>query len=182
MITRYLLLFIIISFEISCAPVIDSSAVQFHTVTNNTNVIARTDTNKIEEQSIDGYAIYYLVIPDTGKEYHSLRELMFSIHEKLKLPIDTMGRYYDVQKEQIILPEGVADAYAGEYFPRRSETYSLSIEHLSFYNNGADQKSMALVAGIYESNISADSLREVFHHNGFTAFVLKTNMYVGCMH
>ncbi|MBC5836820.1 hypothetical protein [Flavobacterium muglaense] len=136
-----------------------------------------TDTTDYEN------ATYYLVIADTSQVYAKLHKKMFSLTNQLHQPIDTMGRYYNKEKNSIVLPDDADDElYAGGYYPRRFPSKTLSLDYLNFYNDKAGEKTIALLAGIYESQTSADSalvhLKKIEHK----AFTLKTKMYIRCMH
>lgn len=129
------------------------------------------------------YATYYLVISDTGFDYSTLRSRMFDLHRKLDIPIDTMGRFYNIRKKLIALPDNDEDEmYAGDYFPRRFPSENLSLEYLSFYQKLAGEKTMALVTGIYETEKEADSALVVLHKTEKNAFKIKADIYIGCMH
>lgn len=126
---------------------------------------------------------YYVVIADTGLNYYSLRDRMLSLHQKMKNPIDTMGRFYSVAKDLISLPDDDEDEiYRGDYFPRRFPSNTLSLEYLSSYDTVAAGKTIALVAGIYESENSADSALASVRKYMKDAYTLKADMYVGCIH
>lgn len=136
----------------------------------------------IYDESQD-YATMYMVIPDTGKDYYKIRQKMFDIHNKTKLSIDTLGKYFDQAKQKIILPEDSEDEmYAGDYIFRRFGEDFMSIEYLSSYQERCDEHTMALVAGIFDNKNSADSLMTIITKAGFPCHVMQTEMFVGCMH
>ncbi|QEC75851.1 hypothetical protein [Mucilaginibacter ginsenosidivorax] len=142
---------------------------------------AEADTSETDEQ-LNAYASYYVLVVDTGKSYEELRNKMFNLHQSSNLDIDTLGRYYDKTKGLIQLPDGDDDEmYAGEYYPRRYPSQYLSLEYLDEYHPGSESKMIALVAGIYETKTSADSILEAIQPSE-KAFVLKARIYVGCMH
>jgi hypothetical protein len=145
--------------------------------------VSKTNTyDDIETTSFD-YAIHYLVIADTGSNYYMLHKKMLEISKNYHLKIDTMGRYFNEKKARIVCPDDDEDEiYAGEYFPRRDEEVYLSLEHLDFYLNSSDRKTMALVTAIYENEKSADSLLTILQKTQKKSFKLKSNMYIGCMH
>lgn len=143
---------------------------------------ANADTADMDEQ-LDAYADYYVVIADTGNNYYSLRDKMLDLNRTTGTVIDTMDRYYNPKKDLIQLPDHYPDddMYEGDYFPRRSPSQNLSLEYLNIYKDGAKAKTIALVSGIYENRTSADSAYKVLPPNQ-TAFVIKSHMYIGCMH
>ena len=108
---------------------------------------------------------------------------MFYLNTKLNIPIDTMGRSYNKNKDLIAVPEDSEDEiYAGDYFPRRFPSGNLSLEYLDFYQSQAGEKTMALVSGIYETEKSADSALFVLRKAEKKVFKIKADIYVGCLH
>jgi hypothetical protein len=128
-------------------------------------------------------ATYYVVVADTGVQYARLRQEMLAYRTPLRQSIDTMGRTYNKAKDLIALPDNTEDkVYAGDYYPRRFPSSTLSIEYLDVYQEKASGKSMALVTGIYERQRTADSALTVLQKVNPRAFVVKANMYVDCLH
>jgi hypothetical protein len=129
------------------------------------------------------HAIYYVTIVDTGSNYYMLDAKMYSISKVSGLTVDTMARYYNKEKNRIVLRDDDEDEmYRGEYFPRRSPETNLSIEYLDFYRHEAGYGTMALIAGMYETRREADSLLQKLKPNAPGAFVMRAQVYVGCMH
>lgn len=136
----------------------------------------------LEDMPIE-YQVYYVVIADTSKKYSQLQGSMYKLADKMLFEIDTMNRYYDSKKDLICLPETNEDEmYRGDYFPRRSPSATLSLEYMNFYKPGAGEKTIALVAGIYEgegeANVRLADVKKVMS----LAFVIKSEVFVGCMH
>ncbi|UOQ71384.1 hypothetical protein [Hymenobacter cellulosilyticus] len=130
-----------------------------------------------------GYATYFVVVADTSRSYPALRSRMLGLSQQLTLSIDTMGRYFNVEKNRIIVPENDEDEmYAGEYYPRRFPSHSLSLEYLSQYKDQAGPHTLALVTGIYEQEATADSALAALGKAPGKPFKIKSNIYVGCMH
>ncbi|MDI1233345.1 MAG: hypothetical protein PSX81_03575 [bacterium] len=139
--------------------------------------------SSIIEQVDDEMATFYVVIADTGKHYYALRKQMFEINTTFKLPIDTMNRYYNQRKKEIVLSETDEDEiYRGDYFPRRSASDFLSLEYLDMYYKSANAKTMALVAGIFEDEKKANELSHLLKGKFKTTFVAKASLFQGCMH
>jgi len=135
------------------------------------------------EDSLNNYETYYLVIADTSANYYELHKKMFELNAEYRITIDTLGRYYNKAKKQIVLPDNDEDEmYAGDYFPRRYPSENLSLEYLNFYIRTADKKTIALVSGIYQFEKSADSLLNIIKKTDKKAYKLKSQIYVGCMH
>lgn len=137
------------------------------------------------------YADYYLVVPATGKNYQQLHTNMYRLHRQFHIPVDTLGRYYNTVLHKIIVSEEDEDElYRGEYYPRRFESLSLSIENAYYYpKNQADYKEpvtfptrMMVVAGMFDTPERADSLQKVIKKAFPKTKVLKTKVYIGCMH
>ena len=108
------------------------------------------DRDALPTSTVD-YARYYIVIADTSINYEVLQKKMLNLRKQLSIPIDTMDRYYDKDKNLICLPEDSDDElYAGDYFPRRFPSESLSLEYLNLYQQTPhENKTIALVSGIY---------------------------------
>ena len=113
---------------------------------------------------------------------------MLAINEQYHLEIDTMGRYFDKTKQQIVLPEENEDElYRGEYFPRRFESETLSIENAYFYTeNTIEPKQypteMIVVSGMFANKSKADSLKTVLKGTYPKTYVLKSKIYIGYIH
>lgn len=64
------------------------------------------------------YDTVYVVVLDTNQNYYILQEKMYPLAATLGLVIDTMNRYYDLDKDRIVLNENDEDEmFRGEYFP-----------------------------------------------------------------
>ncbi|MBX2904523.1 MAG: hypothetical protein KF744_00705 [Taibaiella sp.] len=151
--------------------------------TTNIKTAAQNDTTNADSDAESNYATYFVLIADTGISYSTLHRQMFSLNKDLSIPIDTMDRYYNKTKDLIALPDTSDDEiYAGDYFPRRFPSEHLSLEYLNFYKKEAGNKTIALVAGIYEREKSADSALAVLRPSATKAFTIKTDIYIGCMH
>jgi hypothetical protein len=108
---------------------------------------------------------------------------MYDIAALNKLVVDTMGRYYNMEKNLICLPDDSEDEiYAGSYFPRRFPSTHLSIEYLTVYKNNALEKTLALIGGIYETMGQAQSMAAKLKKNSPKVFVVRANIFIGCMH
>ena len=131
----------------------------------------------------DDYEDMYVVIADTGQSYFKLREEMVGISKRLHYPIDTMNRYYNAKKNEIVLSESDEDElYRGEYFQRRYASESLSLEYYKSYNNKSSVKNIAIVSGIFSNRKKADSSLAVLRRSSARAFRIKSHIYMGCMH
>ena len=129
------------------------------------------------------YATYYVIVADTSLDYKFLHDKMFALKRELNISIDTMGRYFNKDKNQIVLPENDKDEmYAGQYFPRRDPSANLSLEYFGVYSDKSGENTIALVAGIYETQKSADSALIVLKNKEKKTFKVKANIFIGCMH
>ncbi len=152
---------------------------------SNTDITQNTDTaaSLSTVSSNENNATYFIVVADTNRNYYALHKKMFDLNRQLHIPIDTMGRYYNKAKNLIALHDnGEDEMYAGEYYPRRYPSENLSLEYLNLYQNLAGEKTIALVAGIYEHEKSADSAMDVLKKTEKKVFKIKADMYIGCMH
>lgn len=131
----------------------------------------------------ENYMDIYVVVADTSQVYQDLKIKMIDLREKLNIEIDTMGRGYDLKKDLICLPENDQDEmYAGDYFPRRFPSKTISIEYLSLYNRESGEKSIGIIVGIFDNkNKAENSLKKL---KDFTngAYIIKANIYRGCLH
>ena len=138
-----------------------------------------------QEISDEQYMNAYIVVSDTSQNYFELRQKMFDLNEKLKTEIDSMGRGFDKKKNLICLPENDEDEiYAGDYFPRRYPSETLSLEYLIYYTNGKKptEGTIALVTIITDNKEKAEKkLAEVKKYSN-RAFIVNSKIYMGCMH
>lgn len=140
-----------------------------------------TPTQELPEE--DEIQTCYVVVADTGLHYLELREQMLGYQNTLHQQIDTMGRTYHKAKDLIALPDNHEDEiYAGDYLPRRYPSSTLSLEYLNFYQKAASEKSIAVVTGIYEDKESADSALIILRKVNPKAFVVQSDIYMGCIH
>jgi hypothetical protein len=145
-------------------------------------VVKDSVENPNGDQSND-YEIMYIVVADTGSDYYALSSKMHTLSNTRHWPIDTMDRYYNKQKDKIVLSDTNEDEmYRGEYFPRRFTSENLSLEYYTEYSDKTADKNIALVAGIYEAQQQADSFLAVLKRLSPRSFVQKANVFVGCMH
>jgi hypothetical protein len=144
---------------------------------------ASKDADETDTTDYD-YATYYIVIADTNLAYLPLQQKMHALNKRLNIPIDTMGRYYNKEKNLICLRDDDEDEmYAGSYTPRRFPSEVLSLEYLDLYMpKGAGEKTIALVVGIYEAEKSADSALAIIQPQAPNTFKVKADMFIGCMH
>lgn len=154
--------------------------------TNKTNNLDLVTLNKglvVEDTTDYDNATYFIIIADTNIDYFTLHKKMFFLNRQLNITIDTMGRFFNKTKNLIALPDNDEDEiYAGYYSPRRFPSNHLSLEYLNFYQNNAPEKTIALVAGIYETEKSADSMLTILQKIEKEAFKVKAEIYVGCIH
>ena len=138
-----------------------------------------------QEISDEQYMNAYIVVSDTSQNYFELRQKMLDLNEKLKTEIDTMGRGFNKKKNLICLPENDEDEiYAGDYFPRRYPSETLSLEYLIYYTNGKKptKGTIALVTIITDNKEKAEKkLAEVKKYSD-RAFIVNSQIYLGCIH
>ena len=143
------------------------------------------DATLLEEPETDtvSNAVYYITIADTGLNYFDLHKTMRLIAGETGIKIDTMGKGYNKKKKLIAYPMNHEDElYRGEYYPRRYPSACLSLEYMNFYNHNIEQKTIVLVAAICEQKDSAIYFAKQILPNHKKVFVLKSNVFIGCMH
>ncbi|HOS48742.1 MAG TPA: hypothetical protein PLG57_08905 [Bacteroidia bacterium] len=142
-----------------------------------------SSVNSVDSSIYQDYTNYWVVIADTGLKYDRLLNQMLVLNDKVKLPIDSMGRFYNRKKDLIALPDNDEDEiYAGDYYPRRFESDYLSIEYLKYYTSASQEKMMSIVAGIFIDESSADSVLTQIRNYKSSAYKIQANLYTGCIH
>ena len=90
-----------------------NNAVDKHaTSTTDSVAIPHPTDNIIQTATADdtsNYASMYLTIADTGTGYYPLMNEMYGISKAMKIKVDTMNRYYDTRKKEIVLNENDED-------------------------------------------------------------------------
>ena len=131
------------------------------------------------------YMNAFIVIADSSQVYSELKLKMFNLKDKLNVEIDTMGRGYNKTKDLICLPENDEDEiYAGDYFPRRFPSETLSLEYLDYYDKKNGEKTIGLIVGIFQQKEKLNAERLLKNLSEFfpNAYILNTDIYMGCMH
>lgn len=67
-------------------------------------------------------------------------------------------------------------------YPRRYPSKYLSLEYLNYYHDPSYEKTIALVAGVFENKMEADSARIDIIKFEQDAFIIEAEIYLGCMH
>ncbi len=152
---------------------------QSDSLTNEMAEVTGNDSTTAEEQ----YQINYVLITDTGKDYYLLDEGMYAVSKMTGIKTDTMDRAFDPITNKIALSENSEDEmWRGDYYPRRMGEDFMSMEHLDYYTDSSDAKTIAVVAGIFPEKEKADSMLSAIKKHAPNAFLLKSNIYMGCMH
>ena len=126
---------------------------------------------------------YYLVIADTAQNYNSIRSQVAILSTKYNIEFDSLGRIFDSQIDSIILPRNSEDEmYAGQYVPRRFLSSTSSVEYLSAYQTNSSGNTFALVSGIFETMQNATDAALIITSDFPKLYILKTRIYIGCMH
>ena len=158
---------------------------QKDSATNKPVITADSITNISSEQAdTENYADYYVTIADTGNNYYELDKSMYLLAKSSRLTIDSSNRYYNQKRNEIILREDDEDEiYRGEYYPRRFEELPyLSLEYCDQYQQNSTHKNIALMAAICETKKTADSICSIIKPYSPKAYVIKSKLYIGCMH
>ncbi len=179
---------VLLVFFTACGPTMsEEGEVNITEAVHDTGVHAQTVNSNSDSQPEDTtdyeHATFFVLVADTGPNYYVLHKKMFDMHRQLSIPIDTMGRLYNQEKNLIALPDDDDDEmYAGNYFPRRFPSDNLSLEYLDFYQRNSDEKTIALIAGIYQTEEAADKAFAGLRKAEKNAFKIKADMFIGCMH
>jgi hypothetical protein len=185
--SRYLVL-ILSCLALSCN---NSSQVQNTTESSGVDSVKLTDlkddpVDTVSEPEIDmnnEMAMYFVVIADTSYNYYDLRSDLVHSAKKLKLEIDSLDRFYNSKTRKIQLPDDSEDEiYAGEYYPRRFNSESLSIEYANQYLENLNDSLMAGIMGIYVEQSEAEKRLQLIRKYNPKAFVVKSELFQGCMH
>jgi len=148
---------------------------------------SNNSTNDSTYNEMMDFQTYHILTVTEGYSFDSLDAVSKEVAEKLDTKLDYMGRIYDPSKGIILSPDDEDEIYKGEYFPRRFEGNSISIEmgyalaDLTERLKG-DRMKMVVVAGLFQERNKADSvlniLKAFFPHSQ----VIARDLYVGCMH
>lgn len=156
------------------------------TLYSNNNSLQATHNEEDDYNPESEYSTMYFVLIDTGKNYYALSSLMHTVSNKTGLPIDTLNRHYNNDRNMIVLADDDEDEmWRGEYYPRRYGEDFMSIEYWQYFllnHNQPTDTTFALVAGMFYNPISADSLADVIKKYQPSVFVEEAKVFNGCMH
>ena len=143
--------------------------------------VGKADLNKIKAlERESAMATYYVLVVDTGSNYYTLRDEMYYLSDEINMLIDTMGRYYDIQKNLIVSDCDAQNIHEfGDYLPRNAPSNFLSLEHFSTYYSYVGKSTLALIGGIYESELSAEVDVLKLKNTYPKSYVLKASVYTG---
>lgn len=148
-----------------------------------------TIENNIEADSMEAIdanpdiETLYVLIADTGKTYATLNASMYAIAKQTQWQVDTLGRYFNTKKNKIVLREDDSDElYAGEYFPRRFPSTSLSMEYMDTYIPGSSESMIGIVGGIFVNQADGEKALQTIKAFSPNARLVKANIYLGCIH
>jgi hypothetical protein len=181
---RILTAFVSILFLVSCT----NNSVQNapHKLDSNCALLPNPAMEKLDSMSDgdhDEMQEVWVLVGDTSSNYFELDAEMYLWSGQLNWGIDTMERYYNREKKALVVSDKSEDEiYRGEYFPRRFGTETLSIEYLNTYTKFTTANTFALVFGIFESEDEAKKALNKSIKVSQRAFVLPSNLYMGCMH
>lgn len=135
-------------------------------------------------ESTENLGYFYVVVADTGLQFDTLQQRLHIFHEVSKIAKSGESVVFDIDKGLVFPQDSDDEMYAGDYLPRRYTSDYLSIERLNAYEKQYDEskKTMALVAGLYTEKepaaVRLQLTRKYFPH----AFILNSELYVGCAH
>lgn len=158
-----------------------------------------TDFAYYESVKYDEYSeseIRYVINVAQGLNYDSLKQIAQDVSMLLHWPLDSLDRYFNINRRKIIVPENSEDeVWAGEYIFRRYGDDFVSVEMMNAYIDTETEKNakakdlfyndslqMFVCAGIFEDINAAKSVLSKVQSLFPKAQLIKTEMYMGCMH
>lgn len=144
----------------------------------------QTHTSQDTTYETENYMVdKYIVFANTDTNYWKMEQEMFALSHKTGIPIDTLNRYYNSTKKEIIAVQDDNEGiYNEEYYLRRYGDDFLSLEMLSAYQQSANSATIGIMAGLFDNQQSADSMATIIKVYQPAAFILKARVYMGCMH
>ncbi|NBX02943.1 MAG: hypothetical protein EBR02_02530 [Alphaproteobacteria bacterium] len=134
----------------------------------------------------DQMAHVYIVGLGKSKDYAALRTKALALAGVLGMKYSDDDRIYDAQKGLIYPSDYKGDEmYAGAYFPRRNiddPEVQVSLEMRDYYDNSIPVGTMTIMVGVYTSKKEAKAVYKKVKAIDPEAYLLKTDLYMGCMH
>jgi hypothetical protein len=126
---------------------------------------------------------WFFLIADTSMDYLKLRTAIHDAVLKVNIDFDSLGRVFDPTTDSLMIPlDSDDEIYRGQYFPRRFASSQFSIEYLDAYQTLASKNTFAIVAGIFEKEKDARRYAKQFRKIFPNIYILKSRIYLGCMH
>lgn len=125
----------------------------------------------------------FILIIETSSNFQELGAFSDKLCSQYGLKYENLGRIYDSTKDSLIVPYNDEDQmYAGKYLMRRFPSNDVSIEYLSAYRTDITDASFALIAGIFEKENDAFLFANQIFVDCPHMYILKSRIYLGCMH
>lgn len=133
----------------------------------------------IEESTVTKFVI----VAGVGTAYAQMRNEMMALSKESGIEVDTLGRGFNEETGKIALPNDHADELnAGHYYHKRDDSETLSLEYLQAYQDDSNPQTIALVAGVYSEKQSALKALKQVQVIKAKAYLLETQLYMGCVH
>jgi hypothetical protein len=153
----------------------------------NAEVESNNSTDDSTYNEMMDFQTYHILTITEGYNFDSLKAVSKEVADRLNTTVDYMGRIYDPSKGIIVPPDDEDEIYRGEYFPRRFEGNTISIEMGyaladSTERIKGDRMKMVVVAGLFTERNTSDSILGIVKSSFPAARVITRDLYVGCMH
>ncbi|MBX9853796.1 MAG: hypothetical protein K2X86_18785 [Cytophagaceae bacterium] len=146
-----------------------------------------TDSADSPDPEMDEMQLYHFIAVAEGLDYDSLNALAAKVADKLKTKKDYINRIYKEGKGIIVSMDDEDEIYRGEYYPRRFQDTTVSIEMKYAFSDSTEKiigndLRMVLVAGMYEKKEDALKILDKLKKDFPRARVISNEFFVGCMH
>jgi hypothetical protein len=137
-------------------------------------------------QSREANVTEYLIIAGTSKDFSALETSAKDLSNKTGIKYDDLGRIY--KDSCILYPDSIQDElYRGTYVFRRMESEPISIEMningiLFTPSETKERPKMIIVAGMFANKNDAKIRLSRVQKYIPTAYILRKEVYMGCMH
>ena len=143
------------------------------------------EATAIDEAKDEENETAFIVVLDTSDQFNKMFDLALRTSKKFNIQFDTFQKTYFSETNLWGVSMSSEDVmYSGEYFPRRhgDEKEILSLEYQNWYDHSSRDKNLMLVANIF--HFSMDAEESVARWRPFfpNAFILQSEIYMGCMH
>lgn len=139
---------------------------------NEINQVENSTTTNITQYEEQAMLNKFIVVVDTNADVHALSSNIPKLENDFNLKKDSISLQHIKNGE----------TFYNTSLPRRYDGRFLSLEYFKFYKSHTDTSTLALVAGVFSDSTTAYSLLDSLLSSNTTAFIVKTKLYMGCMH